>query len=384
MSYSRFHLDTVNLLPFVQSLVNGDAPEIDHEEVLWNLTTEFIDRVDQIFDKVQTRVKAGLDEGDIITGDVVDTVNTLRTLRHFMREVARREEIRKIVKGSGEDPDTTNKTDDHNFGTLVDDIDMVRVIIFLPNILYHHLLTCLLIYFSLVQCLHEFRYRNSKVIPSFKARRGKVLKNIISGKSSGGRFIQRDMSKFQINGRPVVAFNTSLENNYTSLVNADVSKHYPNHVKDNVGESLIKELKPGDLISVKLEQKMVKAEVIEILPKVKAAYLSFEDYPSVYDEYQPCDLLRLPTRAEIPTEDLKPGLVVLDFSNSNEYRAKIQSTMNGTMAKVKLIISQHDMIRLVSPAMILGRYVPRNNRKSNKKSTVDNDLVTDLSTDLSE
>ena len=240
------------------------------------------------------------------------------------------------------------------------------------------------IYFSRVQCLHEFRYRNSKVIPSFKARRGKVLKNIISGKSSGGRFIQRDMSKFQINGRPVVAFNTSLENNYTSLVNADVSKHYPNHVKDKVGESLIKELKPGDLISVKLEQKMVKAEVIEILPKVKAAYLSFEDYPSVYDEYQPCDLLRLPTRAEIPTEDLKPGLVVLDFSNSNEYRAKIQSTMNGAMAKVKLIISQHDMIRLVSPAMILGRYVPRNNRKSNKKNVVDNDLVTDLSTDLSE
>jgi len=78
-------------------------------------------------------------------------------------------------------------------------------------------------------------------------------------------------------------------------VNADVSKHYPNHMKDKVGESLIKELKPGDLISVKLEQKMVKAEVIEILPKVKAAYLSFEDYPSVYDEYQPCDLLRLPT-----------------------------------------------------------------------------------------
>lgn len=134
LSYSRFHLDTVNLLPFVQSLVNGDAPEIDHEEVLWNLTTEFIDRVDQIFDKVQARAKVGLDEGDIITGDVVDTVNTLRTLRHFMREVARREEIRMIVKGAGEDPDTTNKPDDHNFGMLVDDIDMVRVIMFLPNI----------------------------------------------------------------------------------------------------------------------------------------------------------------------------------------------------------------------------------------------------------
>ena len=95
------------------------------------------------------------------------------------------------------------------------------------------------------------------------------------------------MSKFVVGGKPVVAFNTSLENNYTSLVNADVEKHFPNHAKDKVGESLIGELVPGDMISVKLEQKHVKAEVVEILPHAKAAYLSFEDYPSVYDEYQP-------------------------------------------------------------------------------------------------
>mmetsp|Transcript_20974 Transcript_20974/g.45477 ORF Transcript_20974/g.45477 Transcript_20974/m.45477 type:complete len:674 (+) Transcript_20974:316-2337(+) len=342
LSYSRFHLDTVNLLPFVQSLVNGDAPEIDHEEVLWNLTSELINRLDGEFDKVQTRVKAGLGEGDLISGDVVETVNTLRTLRHFMREVARREEIRQIVKG---DSDASKNSEEHNFGMLVDDIDM---------------------------CLHEFRYRQSKVIPPFKPRRGKVLQNTLSsGSRTNSNVIKRDMSKFCIGSKPVVAFNTSLENNYTSLVNADIAKHFPNASKDKVGESLIGELVPGDKISVKLEQKYVKAEVIEILPQMKCAYLSFEDYPSVYDEYQPYGLVRLPTGAEIPSEDIKPGLVVIDLSNSNEYRANIQSTNNGPMVRVKLIVSQHEMTRLVSTAMILGRYVPRK-RKSKQTNAEKN------------
>ncbi len=101
--------------------MNGDAPEIDHEEVIWNLTSELIKRVDGVFDKVQSRVKAGLGEGDLISDDVVDSVNTLRTLRHFVREIARREEIRQIVKGV----DATKPSGEHDFGMLVDDVDMV-------------------------------------------------------------------------------------------------------------------------------------------------------------------------------------------------------------------------------------------------------------------
>lgn len=165
----------------------------------------------------------------------------------------------------------------------------------------------------------------------------------------------------------MVAFNTSLENNYVSLVNADISKRFPNADEDKVGEKLIGELVPGDKLFVKLEQRFVKSEVVEILPKMKTAYLSFEDYPSVYDEYQPYELLRLPTGAEIPPEDIKPGLTVIDLSNSNNYRAKIQSIVDGPMARVKLTVSQHEMTRLVSPAMILGRYVPpqRKSKKSN-------------------
>ena len=118
LSYSRFHLDTVNLLPFVQSLVNGDAPEIHHEEILWNLTTELISKVDTVFDHTQSLVKQNLSTDDDISEDMIETVNTLRMLRHFAREVARRHEIRERLKGEG-------SKSDHCFGTLVDDVDMV-------------------------------------------------------------------------------------------------------------------------------------------------------------------------------------------------------------------------------------------------------------------
>ena len=122
LSYSRFHLDTLNLLPFVESMVNGDAPEIDQEEVLWNLTSALIIKIDSVFDEVQTRVKMGLGEEGLITEDVIETVNILRTLRHFIREIGRRHEIKMIVKGG----DVTSKAD-HNFEMLLDDIDMVSL-----------------------------------------------------------------------------------------------------------------------------------------------------------------------------------------------------------------------------------------------------------------
>lgn len=121
LSYSRFHLDTVNLLPFVQSMVNGDAPEIDHEEILWNLTTELISKVDAAFDHTQSLLKDNLSTDDDISEDMVESVNILRMLRHFAREVARRKEIKQQLKGEEEQSD-------HCFSTLVDDVDMVRFV----------------------------------------------------------------------------------------------------------------------------------------------------------------------------------------------------------------------------------------------------------------
>ena len=293
LSYSRFHLDTVNLLPFVMSLVNGDAPEIDHRDVLWNLASALIKKVDAVVDLVQERVLAGQDVADVVTDNTRETVETLLTLRNFIGEIGRRDEVKMAVKGPDEKKSKQELNPElHDFSVLAADIDV---------------------------CLHDYRYRESKPIPEFKPRRkGKVFTNTLL-KGAKKNCIGRDLSKFQIGNKPVVVFSSSLENNYMSLPNADVEKHYPFAEKNKVGEALIGSgsLTIGDMLAVKLEQKCVKAEVLEVIPQMKAAYISYEDYPSVYDEYQPFDLLRLPSGDEIKAEVVKSGLVVKDLSNSN-------------------------------------------------------------------
>ena len=146
LSYSRFHLDTVNLLPFVESLINGDAPEIDQEEILWNLTTELISKVDTAVDHTQSLVKQQLHIKDDISEDLVETVDILRALRHFVREVARRHEIEQQLKGVEVNPD-------HCFGTLVDDVDMVSRSpqIQISSFLYHSML-----HFYLPTCVSAY------------------------------------------------------------------------------------------------------------------------------------------------------------------------------------------------------------------------------------
>lgn len=291
LSYSRFHLDTVNLFPFFMSLVNGDAPEIDHRDVLWNIASALIKKVDEVVDEVQDRVQAYRDDTDVVTDNTRETVETLRILCNFIREVGRRDEVKKAVKGPSDTQHDCKDPELHDFSVLAADIDV---------------------------CLHDYRYRKSKQIPQYKPRKGKLLPNTLS-KGVRKNCVRRDLNKFQINNKPVVIFNSSLENNYMSLRDADVEKHYPYAAKNKAGEALITNgnLTSGDTLAVKLEQKCVKAEVIEVIPQMKAAYLSFEDYPSVYDEYQPFDFIRLPSGAEIPHHSIKSGLVVKDISNSN-------------------------------------------------------------------
>ncbi|GMH55121.1 hypothetical protein TL16_g01827 [Triparma laevis f. inornata] len=51
LSYSRFHLDTLNLPSFIQSLLDNDAPEIDHATILWNACKDLMDKNDALIDR---------------------------------------------------------------------------------------------------------------------------------------------------------------------------------------------------------------------------------------------------------------------------------------------------------------------------------------------
>ncbi len=59
------------------------------------------------------------------------------------------------------------------------------------------------------------------------------------------------------------------------------------------------------------------------------------------------------------------------FFYLQEYRAVVQSTIDGPMVRVKLIVSQHILTRLVSPDMILGRYMGRWGSSGKKEASED-------------
>jgi hypothetical protein len=48
LSYTRFHLDSIDLMQFLISWIADDAPTIHHREVIWNSAIELIKRVDAL------------------------------------------------------------------------------------------------------------------------------------------------------------------------------------------------------------------------------------------------------------------------------------------------------------------------------------------------
>jgi len=91
LSYSRFHLDTINLLPFLQSMIDEDADEIDHGEVIWNSSTELIDALDKFVDNCKSFRKSTPPKPmPTLSNEVIENINTLRSLRNICQEIARR------------------------------------------------------------------------------------------------------------------------------------------------------------------------------------------------------------------------------------------------------------------------------------------------------
>ena len=58
LSYSHFHLDTQNLNGFVKSAYLGDAPEIYHEEIVWNAAIDTMAAMDNYVDAVRVAAAA--------------------------------------------------------------------------------------------------------------------------------------------------------------------------------------------------------------------------------------------------------------------------------------------------------------------------------------
>jgi hypothetical protein len=123
LSYHRFHLDTLNLKAFYESWHEKDAPDIDHEDVIWNAATELCMKVDTFVDGIRQFQDPKPIEDHFVPAEIRSAVTSLRALRNICKEIS------------------AQWIESKDWKLIVQDVDVT---------------------------LHEFRYRLCEVIPPMK------------------------------------------------------------------------------------------------------------------------------------------------------------------------------------------------------------------------
>jgi hypothetical protein len=70
-----------------------------------------------------------------------------------------------------------------------------------------------------------------------------------------------------------------------------------------------------NLVIVKLQKREILGKILKIEEDMNAAYLSYDGFPSIYDEYQPFETLRISVGGEslpVAYDQIKKGIKVLN------------------------------------------------------------------------
>jgi hypothetical protein len=269
LSYSRFHLDTVNIQAFLNSMYDGDAEELEHEKVIWNAVDDLVEQADAYVDKVQNHVLYPKKHEDTpLTTEMADIVKDVRCLRNVCRHIAIQKAVQEDVKGPVSSEKEIYTADD--WSTMVMEIDM---------------------------CLHEFQHRRRHKIPKHYPRPA-VDTSI-------------DTTMIKDGTRPLASTcGHELERAFCGLRNIS-AKDRGLALSEDVG------LFENCCVTVHFEGKVINGTILHVEPQMEAAKLSYEGYPSVFDEYLPYDRLRdTGCGVQVRGEDVKPSLRVVSKGGS--------------------------------------------------------------------
>jgi len=308
LSYHKFHLDTVNLRPFLESWINKDAPEIQHLEVIWNAACELHNQIDDFVKQMKEARKGAVvpSQPADLSPEIIRKVNTLRALRNVCREIWRRFEEQARHRNSG-----TWKSggDDVSHWTgMVRDIDMA---------------------------LHNFRYRNHESKPPFRPFTGRRETSKV-GQSVGAMSSQQS--------KPV-----GLEADIACLPLVAESYSSPTFG----AESLCVDSR----VEVRLHGHRVTGVIKEVVEAMQAALLEFDEFPPVYSEYYPRRGLFMPVSGDSCTEirpkDVHVGKPVILKCVLDEYLAVVKSLKEDRFVFVHLDIGENGLDRWLPQSEIL-------------------------------
>jgi len=296
LSYSRFHLDTVNMTRFTRSFLDEEDCEVEHDTVLWNAAAELIKKVDEMTDRAtEERGKAKRFKGknkaksknaiDLsVSAEEVVLVETLRELRHHLWEVAQRMAARVTCTGTGQ-------YSSEEWNDIVEDIDL---------------------------CLHEFRHRSVDDLPPFEKAR-------LGGKGGGKPAADESVNESDLDDYDI----QEIDDN-------------DNHNKGGVdnGFNVNNFFRIGDSIVCDFRERKEQGIVLEVA-KVMVATLCYEGFSSEDNEIHPIEALRVGKDANslqpVDPGAISPGTIVYNRWGGKKvlYRAKVVECGEENVVKIR-------------------------------------------------
>lgn len=255
LTYQRFHLDAINLQPFLTSMLEGDAPEIDHDDVIWNCTSELIERVERYVEGYRSIPQ------EPVPTKIIKTVRSLQQLRPVCREIANSFDLytrQTLIRPKN--PIFLRKSEDavsHCWPHIVKDIDLT---------------------------LHDFNNRHLQMQPKFTQCTARVLENSVGANSDAVAKaiaeLEDSMSKDNVSLRSAPSQPRGLERVVEKLPPLQ-----PFQEDLVICDSM--QLQVGDEVVFRFCGKQCCGRIVNIAKQMKAAYVSYNELPPCYNEYQP-------------------------------------------------------------------------------------------------
>jgi hypothetical protein len=274
------------LQPFLKSMLEGDAPEIDHDDVIWNCTIEFIERVERYIEKYRTMPEEPVPE------KIIKTVKTLRQLRPVCREIANSFDFygrQTLIRPKN--PIFLKKLQDaasHYWSQIVQDIDLT---------------------------LHEFNHRHLQKGPKFCQHTVNVLEN---STEANPETIAKSLAELE----DTTSKKNSTASSDTKGLERVIQKLSPlQPFQEDVVIPDSVELQVGDEVLFRLCGKQGGGRIIKIVEQMKAVYVTYNELPSCFDEYQPKDKVQTDNIGDIGSRQTQKQTGICSVGGKGKVRS---------------------------------------------------------------
>jgi hypothetical protein len=264
-------------------MIKGDAPELQHDECIWNSAIALSERVDNYSEQA---IKEGSTSDSVppppLSKEIVESVESLRIFRHVCREIS-------LSFGRHGESDSRGSAffaerlhDSQHWKKIVDDID---------------------------RTLHHFKYRHVSPMPRFQAKRVKKVGSVDVPNDEG---LASGVAK---NNNTHVKAESATQFQEKFLALPDLQPYEVGMVISDFVQ-LVK----NDEILIKFHGKKVAGCIVKVVDQMEAFLVSYKGLSNCHDEYQPKDFV-VSSSGALSTDNVDGGAKCSNIDNTVKYHS---------------------------------------------------------------